>query len=77
MKVGGGPQMFTAKISWIFFQAFKKIAKNEGLKRPGGNSRGLVEYLCTVSFKYVNSIVQNGDFCSISPFVLKYLPHPV
>ena len=31
--------MFTAKVSWIFVQAFKKnIAKNEGLKRFGGNS---------------------------------------
>ena len=40
-------------------------------------TRGLVEYLWIVSFQCVNSIVQNGDFCSISPFVLKYLPHPV
>ena len=31
--------MFTAKISWIFVQAFKKYRKNEGLKRFGGNSR--------------------------------------
>ena len=30
-----------------------------------------------VSFQCVYIIVQNGDFCSISPFVLKYLPHPV
>ena len=30
-----------------------------------------------VSFQYVNIILQNGDFCSVSPFVLKYLPHPV
>ena len=27
MKVGAGPQMFTAKISWIFVQAFKKISR--------------------------------------------------
>ena len=46
-------------------------------------TRGLVEYLWIVSFQCVNTIVQNGDFCSISPLkylkkiVLKYLPHPV
>ena len=39
--------------------------------------RGLVKYLWLVSFQCVNIIVQNGDFCSIAPFVLKYLPHPV
>ena len=36
-----------------------------------------MEYLWMVSFQCVNIIVQNGNFCSISPFVLKYLPHPV
>ena len=30
-----------------------------------------------VSFQCDNIIIQNGDFCSISPFVLKYLLHPV
>ena len=40
-------------------------------------ARGLVEYLWVVSFQCVNIIAQNGDFCSISQFVLKYLPHPV
>ena len=27
MKVGAGPQMFTAKISLIFVKAFKKISR--------------------------------------------------
>ena len=36
-----------------------------------------MEYLWMVSFQCVNIVVQNGDFCFISPFVLKYLPHLV
>ena len=49
--------MFTAKISLIFVKAFKNVAKNEGLKRFGGNSSSLSLNLS----KSLNALYQSSS----------------